>query len=152
MNSMHFTPLRSGSPFLPSIYWTQPGTHPHLDAASIPYHPDPLTSQAIGSMTSILYLPQLPSLRQYQACLHSPLQEGEWRRDKELHWVHISPYHHGVHTPPYHQSRTAPSLLQAHSTQPLQVHPPPNVHLPPKIRNALRSLSQSQNHDYGIAG
>ena len=76
------TCLRSGSHFSPSINWTQPGTHPHLDAASAPYHLHQSPSQAIGSMTSISYLPQLHSLRQYQARLQSPIREG---REKEHH-------------------------------------------------------------------
>ena len=103
--SMLSTRLRSGSRFSPSINWTQPGTHPHLDAASAPYHLHQSPSQAIGSMTSISNLQQLHALRQYQACLRSPLRER--KRDNE---------HHRVHILPYHQSRTPPRLIQVHST------------------------------------
>ena len=160
--SMLFTPLHSGFLFSPSINWTQPDTHPHLDALSAPYHLHQPPSQAIGSMISISYLPQLHSPQQYQVCPRSPLQEQE--REKEHHQAHISPYHnrahispyhHRAHTPPYHQSRTPPSLLQAHSTPPLQVQPAPylKVHRPLRSlsQRPLGSLSQSQNHDCGIA-
>src|SRR5882757_4126866 len=107
--SMPYTRLRSGSPFSPLLIWTQPDTHPHLDMASAPYHLHQLQSQAIESMISTSYLPQLHSLRQFQACLRSPLQEEQRKRGKERH---------RAHTPPYHQSCTPPSLLQAHSTLP----------------------------------
>jgi len=162
--SMLSTRLRSSSHFCPSINWAQPGTYPHLDTASAPYHLHQSPSQAIRSMTSVSYLPQLHSLRQYQSSLRSPLSEGERRREKEHHRVHIPPYHHQAHISPdhhrahispYHQSHTPPSLLlQAYFTPPLQVQPAPShkVHLPPYLsQRPLRSLSQSQNHNCGIA-
>jgi hypothetical protein len=77
-------------------------------------------------------------------CLQSPFEEGARGREKEYHEAHSSPDH---------QSRTPPSLLQAHPTPPLQVLPAPylNVHLLPNFQSPLCSLSQSQNHDCGIA-
>jgi len=43
------TPLHSGSLFPPLINWTQPDTHPHLDARSAPYHLHQSASQAIST-------------------------------------------------------------------------------------------------------
>jgi len=48
----------------PWMNWTQPDTHPHLDAASAPYHLHESQSQAIGSTISISYRQQLDWLRQ----------------------------------------------------------------------------------------
>jgi hypothetical protein len=73
------------------------------------------------------------------ACLRSPLQEGERKRENE---------HHRVHTPLYHESRTPPSQLLAHSTLPFQQQPAPNDHLPPNVQSPL---TQSLNPDCGIA-
>jgi len=42
-------PLHSDSLFSPSINWTQPDTHPHLDAISTPYHLHDSPSQAIST-------------------------------------------------------------------------------------------------------
>jgi len=109
------TRLHSGPRFSPSINWTKPGTHPHLDAASAPYHLHQSPSQSIGSMTSISYLPQLHSLQQYQACLRSPLQKGERRRENEHHRAHISPYNHRVHISPYlHGAHISPYHHRGH--------------------------------------
>jgi len=47
--SMISTPLHSGSLFPPSINWTQPNTHSHLDEISAPYHLHQSLSQAIST-------------------------------------------------------------------------------------------------------
>jgi len=128
-------------PFTPSINWTQPDRHPHLNAAFAVYHLHPLQLLAFRSTISLLYLQQLYS--HHQVCLQSTPQTGEQGRVKDYYQAHI---------PLYHQLRTHSRLQQAHITLPLPVQPAPylNVHLPSTFKSQLRGHSQSQNHDYGI--
>jgi len=132
------TLLRPGSLFPPSINWTQPDPHPHLDAISAPYHLHQSPSQAISTKSV------------YE--VHFKKEKEKERKSIIKHTFHQKERHR-AHITPYHQSRTPLSLLQAHPTLPLQVQPALylNVHLPQNFQNPLESLSQSQNHDCGIA-
>jgi len=130
--------LRSGSLFPPSINWTQPDTHPHLDAISAPFHLHQSPSQATS--TKSVYEVRVK-------------KEQEEERKSIIECIFHRNEYHRAHSSPYHLSRTSPSLHQAHPTPPLHVLPVPylNVHLPPNFQSQLKSLSQSQNHDCGIA-